>query len=249
MSGSSFVVSACVLAAVLLAQPSADHRLRRVLRSVSVAGDSSWAAASPGALVTWWSRARDQRPAVDGAAVVAELATLLRAGLPPARAWAALVAAYPSTHDDDEPLRCALVAAAAEAASGGDVAAPLRAAGASAADSPTTQLLAALSAAWEVAASAGAPTAAVLDRLATTLREEADLRDARATAMAAPRASARVLVALPVVGLLLGQLVGAAPLTLLVGSGLGRACALVGGALSLLAWWWTRRLVVAAQRP
>jgi tight adherence protein B len=233
MTGAAWAVAACLVVAVLVASPSADRRLLRVSR--------------PGGGPRW-SRVplRRRRPrAADGADVVSELATLLRAGLPPSRAWAAAAA---STRGD-AAVDAALAAAAREAAAGADVAGVLRRAAPGSADPVTTRFLHALSASWQVAASTGAPTAAVLDRLAATLREEADLRDARATAMAAPRASARVLVALPVVGLVLGQLVGAAPLQMLVGSGVGRVCALVGGLLSLAAWWWTRRLVLAAQRP
>ncbi|MFP5348124.1 MAG: type II secretion system F family protein [Actinomycetes bacterium] len=95
----------------------------------------------------------------------------------------------------------------------------------------------------------GASAAAVLDRLAEALRAEAEARGARTTAMAGPRATARVLAWLPVLGLALGQLVGADPLNVLLGTSLGRICAVTGALLALASALWTRRLVKLAEAP
>lgn len=236
MTGEAWLASACLAGAVLLLGASPERRVRRFARGVRPRGAVAR---------RWWTTARPtpggSAPADDCASAVAELATLLRSGLPPERAWAAVAGSGRRGAD----LDAALAAAAGASSVGGDVAAALRSCACR--DAALRQGLAALASTWEVSSAAGAPAAAVLDRLAATLREEADLRDARATAMAAPRASARVLVALPVVGLGLGQLVGAAPLPVLVGSAVGRVCGVTGVLLAAVAWWWTRRLVRTAE--
>ncbi|WP_298806357.1 type II secretion system F family protein [uncultured Pseudokineococcus sp.] len=181
-------------------------------------------------------------PSVEAVAQdVSRLAVLLRAGLAPGPAWAHLAGAA-------GPGPGGAWTAAARAAAAGAPTAPalhavLRDGGLPAEARGATS---ALAAALDVCERTGAPAALVLHRLAGALREEADARDAREAALAAPRATARVLLALPVLGLALGHAVGAAPLAVLVGTGPGRLAAVVGAVLAATGWWWTRRLVASA---
>ncbi|GAA4350190.1 type II secretion system F family protein [Angustibacter luteus] len=103
-------------------------------------------------------------------------------------------------------------------------------------------------AAWRLAERTGAPLADALDGVATTLREEQALSADIAAALAGPQATARLLTVLPLGGLVLGELIGARPLDVLVGTDLGRCCAVLGAVLLLLSRWWMRRLVRAVAR-
>ncbi|WP_299035960.1 type II secretion system F family protein [uncultured Pseudokineococcus sp.] len=182
--------------------------------------------------------------AEDVAQDVSRLAVLLRAGLAPGGAWAHLVEATGPGPGG------AWSAAAGAAATGEPVAPALRdAVERRGRPDDAQEALQAVAAAWEVCERTGAPTAQLLSRLAGALREEADARDAREAALAAPRATARVLLALPVLGLLLGHAVGADPLLVLVGTAPGRLAGLVGALLALAGWLWTRRLVRVATVP
>lgn len=196
---------------------------------------------------TPWRRARRGRPVTDVAAVAAELATLTRGGLPLAVAWGA--AAQEAARVDDEVARV-LGRVAAAAAAGEPVAALLRTGGRNAggrgASGHGAGELAVLAATVRVHERTGAPVADLLDRAAAGLRADADARLARRSALAAPLATARVLVALPPAGLLLGFAVGADPVAVLTGTAAGRTAALLGLVAAVAGWWWSRRLVRAA---
>jgi tight adherence protein B len=100
-------------------------------------------------------------------------------------------------------------------------------------------------AAWRLAERTGAPLADAFDGVATTLREQQALADDIAAALAGPRATVRLLTVLPLGGVLLGELIGARPLHVLLGTGVGRWCAVLGAALLLLGRWWMTRMVRA----
>lgn len=108
------------------------------------------------------------------------------------------------------------------------------------------RVLASVAAAWALADDVGAPLADVLEQLAASLRDEADADAEIAASLAAPRATARLLAVLPVAGVGLGQLIGAGPLHVLVGTSLGRLSGIGGLALALGGHLWTRRLVARA---
>lgn len=105
------------------------------------------------------------------------------------------------------------------------------------------QLLRGLAACWSVCASQGAGLAAAVERLEAAERDLQDRRRAVATELAGPRATARLLAILPVLGLLLATALGAAPLAFLLGTGLGRACLVLGVGLDVAGVVWTARLV------
>jgi tight adherence protein B len=176
-----------------------------------------------------------------GVAELAErLAGIARAGLPPSRIWA-LLAARPGPH--------ALLAAAVLPWLHAGVPAG-RALGALAGGAGRTALagpqLSCLAAALDACERAGAPLAPTLDGLAAALRAQEEARRERETALAAPQATATVMIALPAVGLLLGAALGADPLAVLAGTPVGRAALVLGGMLWLAGRWWIRHLVAVA---
>jgi tight adherence protein B len=179
---------------------------------------------------------------IEPAQSVAELAALLRAGLPPTQAWQHVA----SGARDGRGWEAVLGAAAGAAAVGADVAAAIRRAAVGCADQFEVTAGLGLAAAWEVADRTGAPTADVLRRLAESMRSEADARGARGAAMAGPQATSRVLTWLPLGGLAIGQLIGADPIAVLVGTGVGRVCLVMGAGLTAAGAVWTRRLVRSA---
>src|SRR5690606_31598599 len=80
----------------------------------------------------------------------------------------------------------------------------------------------------------GAPLAQVLERCAHGLTEAGNAQAARSVALAGPRSTARLLGWLPLLGLVLGAAVGADPLAVLLGGGLGSLCLAAGAALMVL---------------
>lgn len=107
---------------------------------------------------------------------------------------------------------------------------------------------AAVVAATRTAQELGAPLATMLDRVAESLAQDAEARDEVDAALAGPRATARVLAGLPVLGLALAALLGADPLGVLAGGGLGTTAGVLGAALVLVGRRWTARLIEGAQR-
>jgi tight adherence protein B len=104
-----------------------------------------------------------------------------------------------------------------------------------------------LAAAWAVATDAGASLAPTLRSLAVSLRELAQAQRDIRIALAAPQATARMVMALPVVGVLFGMGLGFNTLATLTTTPLGFACLGAGGALLLAANRWNRHLIRSAQ--
>lgn len=155
--------------------------------------------------------------------LVDDLATQMRAGAAPTTAWRAAVELRPHAIDSSEQPRHALAYLAS--ASGAPVA------------------LRALHAAWSLSEDVGAPLAEVLRTVAAGIRQDVEVEADIETALAAPRSTARLLAVLPLAGLGLGELIGAHPFAMLVHTGIGRVCAVLGLALTAAGQWWTRRLV------
>src|SRR5699024_3411115 len=74
-----------------------------------------------------------------------------------------------------------------------------------------TDMVASLSTALAVCERTGAPTTVMLEHLAEALRDLHDAEQARRSAFAGPRSTARILLVLPLAGLGLGVLLGRAP--------------------------------------
>src|SRR5690606_14682782 len=81
---------------------------------------------------------------------------------------------------------------------------------------------------------------------AVSLRALADATRDADVALAGPRATARVVLVLPFVGLVFGALLGFGTLDVLVGTPAGWAMLLVGSGLIVAARLWNRRLVASA---
>ena len=126
---------------------------------------------------------------------------------------------------------------------GGDVPGVL----AVAARQPGAEGLLGLAACWRVAVDQGAGLAAGLDRLEAALRAERDQRADLRAQLAGARSTALMLAGLPVLGLALGSALGADPLHVLLHTGAGLGCLLVGGLLEGLGTWWAMRIVRGAE--
>jgi tight adherence protein B len=104
-----------------------------------------------------------------------------------------------------------------------------------------------LAACWRIGADKGGAFAAVVDGLATALRDEEAQRQEVAAQLAGPRATARLLAGLPLLGLGMAGALGADPLAFLFGTVPGLACLALGTGLDVLGLWWTHRLARAAE--
>ncbi len=171
------------------------------------------------------------------AGVVQRLAVLLAAGVPPAPAWSYVAEASAShipravsqsvvdaTGIPDAIVVCAAQSAAAEKAAWHGVAA-----------------------AWSVATDAGAPLASCLRQFAASLRDLAQVQRDIDVSLSGPASTARMVMVLPVVGLLCGMALGFDTITTLFTTPIGIGCLVVGTALMAAARAWNRALVAGAQ--
>lgn len=181
------------------------------------------------------SRAVDLSRDAELAAHVHRLAVLVGAGLSPSASWGHVARA-----SSDRVLH--EVAAAIDR--GGDIGDALECASRGT-GGPAWKSLAV---AWRVAIISGAPLALALRGFADGLRDREAARRDIEVALAGPRATARIVIVLPAVAILLGVLMGvdlAATLASPVGAG-----AIAGGvALIVIARRWMRRLLRAAEPP
>lgn len=95
--------------------------------------------------------------------------------------------------------------------------------------------------------SAGAPLATSLERAAEHAEERIDALLGRQSALAAPRATGRILSWLPLLGLGLGVLMGSDPVGVLTGSLLGALTGMLGLGLAFAGRRWTAALVHRAE--
>lgn len=179
---------------------------------------------------------RARRRRVDSQRLTAALETLvgeLRVGAHP------VTAVGVAATECEGPVGDSLRAVAARARLGADVGAGLRAA----ADvSSAPALWNRLAVCWQLAAQHGlaisvlmrAAQRDIVERQRFTGRVEAGLAGARATAV--------ILAALPGVGVLLGELIGARPVAFLLGGGVGGWLMVVGVALVCIGLVWADRL-------
>ena len=106
-----------------------------------------------------------------------------------------------------------------------------------------------IAAAWTVATTAGAPLAPTLRDFAASLRALGQVQRDLRSALAAPVATARMVMALPVVGVLFGLGLGFDTVGTLFATPAGLVCLGLGVGIMLIAWQWNRRLVAAAEPP
>lgn len=108
--------------------------------------------------------------------------------------------------------------------------------------------LADLAAGWAVVSDTGSPISEVVDRIGDGLRARQQLDREVAVELAGPRATSRLLMALPLLGLALGRGVGADPLQVLLRTPFGRSALAAGCVLMGLGWLWTAALARRAGR-
>jgi hypothetical protein len=260
---------AVLVAVAVLAWPSGG-RVGDRLEAASVRLRQPGAAGpGPRSSVGWpaqGGRLRELRPGSSGRSpgLERELLTLLeglagtlRAGLTPARAFAHLAATADlgrstaagrltsesarrlGSDPRPGPLDGLLSRLAAQATTGARLEPIWRAA----AERTGSPALLAVAEGWGLSERHGAPVAAVLDALVVALRDGARTDAAIETSLAAPRATAALLGVLPLGGVVLGELVGVHPLTVLVTSPAGRVAGAAGLVATLGGRLWMHRLV------
>lgn len=104
-----------------------------------------------------------------------------------------------------------------------------------------------LAACWQVAIESGTGLAASVTQLAASARAAEDVRVQLEAELAGPRATARTLALLPLVGVAFGVMMGADPLGWLLGSSAGWFCLVMGAALTAVGTWWTGRIAAAVE--
>jgi tight adherence protein B len=193
------------------------------------------------ALRRWRTRneLRERLAATEGMAqAISGLVAELNAGANAAAAASAVA-------EDAEPESAAvLVAVAGAVRLGGDVDRAVQHCSASAPH--LAGVLRPLAAALTLARRHGLPTAQVLDAVRKDVDGRLRFSKQVQARMAGPRASGMVLAALPVVGIGLGQLMGAAPLRVLLTTGVGQGLLAVGTVLACAGVLWIAKLTSQA---
>ncbi|WP_093168885.1 type II secretion system F family protein [Sinosporangium album] len=167
------------------------------------------------------------------------LSAELSAGRTPGEAMVRVIA----TSDFPDPSRFAAVAAAAQ--DGRDVAAAL----VRAAPRLGGEGLQRLAACWQASHTAGAALAPLIDQVAASLRASLRHHEELTAHLSGPRATAKLLAILPLLGILMGIGLGMSPLDFLFGGPAGFACLAAGVALNLAGLWWIHRMVSRVQEP
>lgn len=104
-------------------------------------------------------------------------------------------------------------------------------------------LLYSVAAIWDVAHSSGTSLADILQKITEGQRQTLEVRRALHVELAGPRTTARMMSALPLLGLLLGVLLGANPLGWLISSSGGLAVMVGGLALNIAGYRWIQKVV------
>ena len=254
---SVFVICVCALCLQCCMAVCRGVREKRIVRAwarptrVRSPGRESpgrWGRLFPGAEKSARHRGRAQGPPTprELSLLVAEVATRLRAGAPTSLAWGLALAridvggnvgvdeTYPRILDEwaREPPRWSV---------------PLRARSPDADAARTAAASIAL--ACRFSHGLGAPLADILDAIGDSVDDAQAVEEARRVASAGPLMSARVLAALPLVGIVSALALGASPWHFYTGATVGRVCALLG----ILAWVAgivsCRRILARARQP
>lgn len=188
-----------------------------------------------------------RRALVDALDGVANLVGDLRAGMAPAYALDAALPLLIGSHR--QPMIGGQLKTAGQFGGGGQVAGRGRDGVASVADldghldgTLRGRVLRRLVAAWRLAETTGAPLGDVLARLDAEVRSGERTRALAAAHAASAQATATLLAALPLAGIVLGYGLGADPLRVLLHTPIGGACAVAAVGLQLAGLAWARRL-------
>jgi len=201
------------------------------------------AAMVAGTAARCWRLSRARRVAATATTELSDalgiLVAELRAGAHPADA---VQAAADSRADGTGGGVRALATVAAAARLGGDVPAALRDAG----PAPMHCWWDRLAAAWSLAEQHGIALADVLDAVRCDAEHRVRFAAEVQARLAGPRATAVVLAGLPLLGLALGQALGAAPWHVLCDTPAGHLLLVIGTALACTGVWWSTRLISGA---
>lgn len=206
-----------------------------------LAGGLGGAIAGAVASATAWRRWTARRATRQTLAAIDGLAEAVRSVVAELRAGAHPATACESASLDAEPRAAhALRAVAAAARLDGDLDLALRT---SRTANPTTApVLDQLARAWTLGHRHGLPLADVLDAVRTDLESRARFARQVLARMAGPRASATILALLPLLGLALGQAMGARPLHILLATTAGQLLLPAGAALACAGVAWSAHL-------
>ncbi|GAA5129442.1 type II secretion system F family protein [Haloechinothrix salitolerans] len=194
----------------------------------------------------WRERSREQARATAMSAVADALGGIvaeLRAGVSPVSAVDSAAADLDVRHAEAAAKLRTLGAAARL---GCDITAQVRARDHV---DPVLLAVARIASGWALAHRHGLPLADVLDSIRRDVESNARFAARSRAMMAGPRASAAVLAALPVLGIALGEAMGAGPIAVLLTSAVGQLLLVCGAALVLAGTAWcavlTRQEVLA----
>ncbi len=233
MSAVSAVAPLVALSLVALVAAAVPVALPRA-RSLPRAGARPSVVTPPAAVLRWTGRRR--RAEADAGRAIA----LLEAFVAELRAGRAVGVALQRAAESDPGLVRAGIGAVRL---GGDVAAALDrdAAG------QRMPVLRRFAACWRVGEGTGAGLADAVERLARASREAERIRLELRARTAEPRATMRVLAALPAAGVALGALLGADTVGWLLGTVPGRVVLVAGVGLDVLGMLWARRIVTSVE--
>ncbi|WGD37080.1 type II secretion system F family protein [Lysinibacter sp. HNR] len=202
-------------------------------------------------------RLKDTEEAHEVVTIVRRIAVMVSAGLPASRVWEHVPGA-----GDLSPRALSIIRDCDDAARvGNDIAEAMRASvkhhfmmryggvvavrGAPSGAAYASWL--GLAATLTVAQECGAPLATCLTRLARSYDDNSSHRRAVRAALAAPRSTAGLMAVLPVASLGMSTLLGFNSVGILIGTGFGIACGVLGVILSLVAVLWSAGLVRRAE--
>lgn len=174
---------------------------------------------------------RDQQHRIRVIAAFTALASELRAGHPPEVAL---------RNAGGEP--CVWPTAISAARFGSDITQALRI------DAEAHSAITALAACWRVGSVSGSGLARTVEELARSGRASEETRVQLDAHLASARSSIRVLAALPFLGIAMGTILGATPLTWFGTSHIGFGALCGGLALTGIGLWWSRRITRSVER-
>lgn len=229
------VVALCCQCCVVVYRGARERHIARVwARPTRVCGPGReargwWGRLIPGPGRSARHRGRAQGPPTprELSLLVAEVATRLRAGAPTSLAWGLALARIDAggSVGVDDSYPAVLDEWARAPTRWGSLRRAERAPGAAA----SRVSAASVALACRFSHGLGAPLADVLDAIGSAIDDAQALEEARRVAAAGPLMSARVLAALPLVGIACALALGASPWQFYTGSAAGWMCALVGG--------------------
>lgn len=196
----------------------------------------SGAVVSAVAAVRYRRRRSSRRGCDEGRALEAGLDVLvgeLRVGVHPVHAFDV------AADETDGAVSAGMRAVAARARLGADVSAGLRNAAES---SALPQHWERVAVCWQLANDHGLAIATLMRAAQRDIAERQRFSATVASGLAGARATAAILAGLPLLGLLLGQLIGARPLRFLLGGHAGGWFLLAGVSLTCAGLWWSDRI-------